>query len=188
MSRETTEAIGKNYPEGLLVAIAKNLAPDPNMPEIIGNLTLSTLSRVFGESFQPAGPLRILIAANPSPRPQEIEMGANWDAGQVFIRLPEQGRHAVQQVNASLLQNVAAGAVIVESARRATTPLTGDVFQRFAQIGSDACAQILQEINERVRAQVGEGVELNLLPEPPEVTSYDFLAALGIHRSSSENV
>lgn len=48
MSGKTINAIGKHFPEGLLVAIDSGLDPDPNMPQLIGNLALATIERVTG--------------------------------------------------------------------------------------------------------------------------------------------
>lgn len=177
----TIEAIGKNFPEGLMVAIAKELDPNPNMPQIIGKWALETIARVTGQPLELSGRIAILISAGYSDDPDRCQSGLNPISGEVTIQLPERGRSAVKKLNPSFLQIAAAGALSIELARRSTNLVTDDDFRAFAAAGVKTCGDILAEINEKVRRETGEGETLNLLEETPEITGYDFLTALGLN-------
>jgi hypothetical protein len=176
---KTVEAIGASFTEGLIVAIAKELNPDHNMPQIIGNLTLDTIARVTGQPLQLFDQITILVSAEPSSDPNRYQWDINPKNGQVTIQLPEKGISAVRKLNSSFLQTAAAGALSVELVRRSTNLVTDADFQAFAAVGVKACGDILAEMNEMVRLKTGESVTLNLLTEPPETTAYGFSAIFG---------
>lgn len=177
---KTVEAVGRSFPEGLLVAAAKSLEPNPETLQIIGNMVLRTIGRVLGEPPELSANLQILIGDQPSNDPLHIEFGMNPLAGQVTINLPDSGRGAVQGTNASLIQTAAAGALSIEMERRAIIPLTDDDLQKIGATGVRVCGQILQELYEQIRPKLTGDIKLNLLETPPEITAYDFVSAFGL--------
>lgn len=187
LKRGIVEAIGASFKEGLTVYIAKDLEPNHNMSQIIGNIALDTIARVTGNPLQLSGQITILVSAEPSSDPDRYQWGMNYEGGQVSIQLPEKGLSAVKQLNPSFLQTIAAGALSVELARRSTNPVTDADFQAFAAAGVKACGDILAEMNERVRLKTGEGVTLNLLDESPEITAYDLSVAFGLKKNTPPN-
>lgn len=120
-----------------------------------------------------------MVPAEPSSDPARYQWNLNPESGQVIIQLPKQDLSAVKQLNCSLLQTAAAGALSIELTRRLTRFATDADFQDFSVTGVRVCGEILEEHNQKVRQKTGEGLTLNLLTKAPEITGYSPAAVFG---------